>query len=399
MPNRSATLNRRVRRPLRLALALGALFVPAVALAACGGDSVPGNAVARIGDENITKDAFNHWMTIAAISTAGQSGADAAKTKVPQPPDFAECVAQKQKTQPKPAKGQPRTTDAQLKTQCEQEYESLRDQVMSFLISADWIQQEAAQQGVKLSDAEVKKQFEDTKKQSFPKEEDFQKFLKSSGMSQEDILFRVKLDALSNKLREKVTKGKDKVSQAQIQQYYDKNKARFAQPERRDLRIVLTKTEAQAQQAKQALENGQSWNAVAKQHSIDEASKEQGGRLLAVSKGQQEKALDDAVFAAKKGQLEGPVKTQFGWYVFEVSKVTPADQQSLEDAKPTIEQLLKSENQQKALDTFVKDFQKEWKDKTNCRDEFATQDCKNAPEQKTTATATTPAPAGVQTTP
>ena len=40
----------------------------------------------------------------------------------------------------------------------------------------------------------------------------------------------------------------------------------------------------------------------------------------------------EAVFAAKKGNVEGPVKTQFGWYVFEVEKITPASQQSLEEA-------------------------------------------------------------------
>ena len=49
------------------------------------------------------------------------------------------------KTAPKPAKGQPKTSDATYKSQCKQQYESLRDQVMQFLISASWINQEAAE--------------------------------------------------------------------------------------------------------------------------------------------------------------------------------------------------------------------------------------------------------------
>ena len=40
---------------------------------------------------------------------------------------------------------------------------------------------------------------------------------------------------------------------------------------------------------------------MAKTYSIDEASKAQGGKLPAVAKGQQEKALDNAIFTAKKG--------------------------------------------------------------------------------------------------
>jgi foldase protein PrsA len=379
--------------------ALGAFFVvAALGITACGGDNVPGNAVARVGDDSITKTTFNHWLNVAAISAQGQTNPGAkTKPQIPQPPDFTACIAQKKKTAPKPAKGQPEPTDASFKAQCKQEYEGLRDQVLQFLISAEWIQGEASDNDVKVTDKEVQKQFDQTKKQSFPKEADFQKFLKSSGMTMPDLLFRVKLDTLSNKLREKITKGKDKVTDKQISDYYAKNKKRFAQPERRDLRVVLTKTKAKADQARAAIASGQSWKTVAKKFSIDQASKAQGGSILAVAKGQQEPAFDKAIFAAKKGELKGPIKTQFGYYVFQVQKITPASQQTESQAKTTIRQLLASQNQQKALDDFVKDFRKKWKDKTKCRDGYITQDCKNAPKPKTN-TSTAP-PGAVQTVP
>src|SRR3954468_1412815 len=338
-------------------LALGAFFVPAALVAGCGG--VPGNAVATGDGNSIEKSEFDHWLNVAAKS-GGQASA-----AVPKPPEFTECIAQKRKTTPKPAKGQPKVTDSQLKTQCKQEYASLRDQVLQLLISFKWIEGEAKDLGVKVSDAEVKKQFETQKKASFPKDADYQKFLKTSGQSQSDIMMRVKLDVLSNKIRDKVTKGKDKVTDADVQAYYDKNKSRFAQPERRDLLVVLTKTQAKAEQAKAAIQAGQSFASVAKKYSIDQASKAQGGKLAGVAKGQQEKALDTAVFSAKKGKLVGPVKTQFGYYVFKVNKVMPASQQTLDQAKTTIKQLLGSQKQQKALDSFVKKFQKKWKSKTN----------------------------------
>ena len=218
--------------------------------------------------------------------------------------------------------GSQKPTDDQLKDQCEQEFDSLKQQVMQFLISAEWIQQEADARDIEVTDEEVQKQFEDQKNQSFPNEKDYQQFLKTSGQTEEDLLFRVKLDVLSNKVREEIIEGKGDVSDEDIEKYYDENKERFAQPERRDLNVVLTKTEAKANEAKQALESGQSFKDVAKEFSIDEASKSQGGKLPAVAKGQQEKAFDDAIFAAEKGELTGPVKTQFGWYVFEVDKVT-----------------------------------------------------------------------------
>ncbi len=392
-------------RKLSRFLALSAFFVVlAVALAACGGDSVPGNAVAKVGGETITKDTFNHWMRIAAISSAGGGQPNAPKTAaaVPDAPNFPRCIEEKRKSAPAPAKGQPKPTDATFKSQCQQEFDGLKQQVLQFLISSSWIQGEASDQGVKVSQSEVDKQFETTKKQSFPKPADFDKFLKSSGMTLDDIKYRVRLSTLSDALRKKVTKGKDTVSAQQISDYYDKNKARFSQPERRDLRLVLTKKAAQANAAKKALASGQTFTAVAKKFSIDQASKNHGGVLLAVAKGQQEKALDAAVFSAPKGALRGPVKTQFGFYVFKVQKITPASQQSLKDATATIKQLLASQNQQKALDAFVKDFRDKWMKKTNCAKDYVTQDCKNAPKPKTTTTAAggpTTAPPGSTTTP
>jgi foldase protein PrsA len=367
-------------------LALGAFFVPAAIFAGCGG--VPGNAVATVDGNSIEKSDFDHWMAVAA-KAGGQPAAVA-----PKPPDYAACVNQKRKTTPAPAKGQPKVTDAQLKAQCKQEYNALRDQVLQLLISFQWIEGEAKAQNIKVTDKEVRASFDKQKKQAFPKAADFAKYLKDSGYTEADILRRVRLDTLSNKIRAKVTKGKDAVSDAQIADYYNKNKQRFAQPERRDLRIVLTKDKAKAAQAKKALDSGQSFKSVAKKYSIDQASKAQGGKLPAVAKGQQEKALDTAIFKAKKGQLVGPVKTQFGYYVFDVTKITPASQQTLDQAKTTIKQTLASQNQQKALDTFVKSFRKRWKAKTDCSDAYRTQDCKNAPKPTPTPTAT--APTGAQ---
>jgi foldase protein PrsA len=353
-------------------LGLCALAATAAIATGCGG--VPGNAVAEVDGNSIERDSFDHWMQVAAKSS-GQPNA-----QVPVPPDYTACVDQKRKTTPKPAKGQPKTTDQQLKDQCKQEYEALRDQVLQLLVSFQWIQGEAEEMGIEVSDAEVKKSFDQQKKQSFPKDADYQKFLKDSGQSEQDIMLRVKLDLLSNKIRDKVIKGKDKVTDAQIQDFYDKNKERFAQPERRDLRIVLTKNRANANEAKSALDGGDSWKAVAREYSIDEASKSQGGKLPAQAEGTLEKALDEAVFDAERGEVSGPVKTQFGHYVFEVEKIQAASQQSLEQAKETIRQTLQSQNQQKALDAFVKDFRKKWKERTECRDGYETRDCKGTPD-------------------
>jgi foldase protein PrsA len=361
-----------LRRPaLLLALPL------ALSVAACGND-VPPNSVAKVDDSVIKRSEFDHWLGAAARGQQQAPGQPAAA--VPDPPDYAECVATKSK-QPV-AKGSEKPSKADLKAQCRQQYDALKGQVMQFLVSANWIELEAKERGIESTDKTVRKQFQQQKKQSFTNDKQYREFLKASGQTEADLLFRVELDYLSNEIRKKVVAGKGKVSDQDIQRYYDKNKKRFAQPERRDLAVVLTRNKAQAERAKSALEDGGSFKQVARRFSIDDASKSQGGKLPGIAKGQQEKALDDAVFAAERGELTGPVKTQFGWYVFEVTKVTPATQQSMADSKETIRNLIKSEREQKALDSFVKQFRKKYKEETACAEGFEVAECKNAPEAK-----------------
>ncbi len=303
---------------------------------------------------------------------------------MPDPPNYTKCVAAKAKA-PVP-KGVPKPDPKALKAQCVQEYTGLRDQTLQFLISSQWLTQEAAKRKITASDKEVQTTFQQQKKQSFPKEADYQKFLQTSGQSETDLLYRVKLSVLTNKLQQSIVKNKATVTDAQITDYYNKNKQRFAQPETRDLEVVLATKKPKAEAALKAVKSGQKWAAVAKKYSTDSASKSQGGKLPGVTKGQQEKTFDAAIFSAQKGKILGPIKTQFGFYVFRVTKITPAKQQTLDQVKTTIKNLLQSQGQQKALNDFVKDFQKRYKDMTNCAKGYIVDQCKNAPKKSTSTT-------------
>jgi foldase protein PrsA len=384
-----------VPRAFRITAALGAVLFAVVAFAACGG--IPGDAVVSVDGKSITKDTFKHWMSVASASSSASAGA---KPAVPVPPNYTACIAQAA-TAAKATKGAKTPSQKELKSQCETQYKSLQSEVLGFLISSSWVLGEASSLGVKVSDKEVKKQFEKIKTQQFPKAAEFQKFLTTSGQTVSDLLLRVKLNLLSSKIQQKIVKEKSKVSQAEIAKYYKENPKRFGVAEKRDLLIILTKTEAQAKSAKQEVESGKSFESVAKKVSIDPTSKSNGGKLPGVVKGQEEKALDAAVFSAQKGKLTGPVKTPFGYYIFEVQKITPGSQQTLKQAEASIKAQLTATHQQKALSTFVKEFKKKWQGKTECRAGYVVADCKGYKAPKTTSTASpaATAPASTATTP
>lgn len=389
-------------------LALLAAAGTALTLNACGG--IPGNAVVSVNGKAVTKATFHHWLGVAASSSAGAVPGQAAQSVVPEPPHYTACIAHLQATQTKPAKGQTAPTEAQLKSQCEQQYTTLKQEVLPFLISSEWVLGEAEERGIKVSDTEVQKKFNQVKNQQFPKEAEFQKFMTTTGQTISDLLLRVKLSMVTTKIQEKITKeaGK-KPSQKEISDYYEKHKSQYGQPESRNILVILTKTQAQAEKAKKEISSGKSFASVAKKSSID-PSKSSGGSVPSAIKGSQPKPYDEALFSAKPNVLSGPVKTSFGYYVFEVKKINPATQQTLAQVQSQIQQQLTTESQRTKFEAFSKNFKKKWESRTECRSEYLVKDCKGYKEPKVpttpnipvtpraTPTTTTPAVHGQTTT-
>jgi len=86
-------------------------------------------------------------------------------------------------------------------------------------------------------------------------------------------------------------------------------------------RHILVDTEELCNSLKQRIQSGESFADVAKEHSSCPSSKE-GGSLGTFSKGMMVPEFDDVVFTANIGEVQGPVKTQFGYHLIEVTMRT-----------------------------------------------------------------------------
>jgi foldase protein PrsA len=360
--------------------ALGAFFVVAIGLSACG-SGVPGNSVAVVAGNPITTQTFNHWIYVAAKGQSSQT--PGSPVIVPNdPPNFTSCIAQVRKQIPSLAK----TPDKTVRSDCSQLFTSLSSQVMDFLIKAYWYQAEAHKLGITVTNAQITAAFQTAKAQEFPKQAQFASFLSSTGQTLNDILYRVRVNQIFMKLSARFSKP---ISAAQIQAYYAAHASQFGTPESVNLNFVRTKTLAAANAAHAALAAGQSFKTVAKKYSQDAATKNNGGLLTGVTQGEEEAAFSKAIFEAPTGKLVGPVHGQFGYYVFEVSTVHQAKQVPLAKAETQIKQLL---NQQLQTSTQTKvDAQAKaaWFKKTTCRKLYAMADCSNYKAPKATTTAPT----------
>ena len=355
--------------------ALTVLAVAGAGLFADGG--APTDPVATVDGQVIELQAFEHWMTIAARSTGATNA-----TVPDRADDYRRCIATKRKALS--PKQRQKVTDTRLRTQCDREYAQLRDQVMQLLISFEWIDGEAALRGLTVTDVEVTQSFDKQKRQSFPKESEFQEFLKTSGQTVADIYQRVRLDLLSNKVRDHVVAGHGQISDQAIEQYYRRHRSSFVEPETRSVRIVLTERKAEAERARAELQRGASWKSVARRYSTDKETKRKGGKLPPLAEGTLENSFEKAVFRARKGRLVGPLRIGSGYYVLTVTKIERERQLSLSEVRETIRQMLESEAQQTALDVFVQDFTVRWRAKTECAEGYLTSDCRNGPTPEPT---------------
>ncbi len=83
-------------------------------------------------------------------------------------------------------------------------------------------------------------------------------------------------------------------------------------------RHILVETQEQCEELKQQIENGADFAELAAEHSQCPSGSD-GGNLGEFSPGQMVKEFDDVVFSAEVGVVQGPVKTQFGYHLVEVT--------------------------------------------------------------------------------
>ncbi|MBI3182969.1 MAG: peptidyl-prolyl cis-trans isomerase [Myxococcales bacterium] len=120
---------------------------------------------------------------------------------------------------------------------------------------------------------------------------------------------------------------------------------------------VVVATEEQARAVFDRLKKGAKMADEAR-HSLDPNSAARGGDLGVLTRGGMAAALADAVFAAKAGELVGPVKQELGWVVARVVTLSPADPAGFEKRKADIRRFAESQARSQARYHYTQQLRK-----------------------------------------
>jgi len=233
-----------------------------------------------------------------------------------------------------------------------------KQRLLDNIVNQKLVEQAAKDKGIKVSDADVQKQI-DQLRAGFKDQAQFDAALKSAGMTVDGLKTQIRNQLVTQKLIESLS-ASSKVSDSDIQAYYDKNKDQFLQKAAKKASQILFKPEdkATAEKVLAQVKAGDDFGALAKKYSVDTASASKGGDLgypTSAYVPEFQAALDKL----KKGQTTSAlVQTPFGWHIIRVTDERSAVQQPLAEVKTQIEQIIVQQRKADAYQTFLADLRK-----------------------------------------
>ncbi|CAM2880805.1 peptidylprolyl isomerase [Paenibacillus sediminis] len=217
------------------------------------------------------------------------------------------------------------------------------------MITQELVKQEADKAGIKVTEDDINKELAKMK-EGFGSDEEFKQAIENYyGMTYDQFKDQMKFQVEVRKLLEPQVK----VTDDQIKQYYEQNKASYNTPEQVKASHILVKTEAEAKQILQQLKSGADFATLAKEKSIDPGSKDKGGELGYFSRGDMVKEFEDAAFSTKVGEISGIVKSEHGYHIIKVEDHKPAHTATLEEKKAEIKDTLISQEVSNKYNTWI----------------------------------------------
>jgi peptidyl-prolyl cis-trans isomerase C len=176
-----------------------------------------------------------------------------------------------------------------------------------------------------------------------------------------EILARVedfKRAMVIDALLEEELRGKDEVSDSEVQKYYQENQDRFTEPREVRIRHIVVNSEPILKEVLMKLSKGEGFEKLASTYNIDK-SREDGGNLGYIRRGQLAPSFaqfEEAVFSLRrKGEVSEVVKTPYGYHLIELEDRRGTALRPFDQVREKIRFFLQSKKKQDAYLQYVKE--------------------------------------------
>lgn len=191
--------------------------------------------------------------------------------------------------------------------------ELLKEQLLEKIIMEKIIEKQTDEMDISVSDEEVEEKTEEYIKMTGG-EEDFNEFLKNNDLTKEYF---------SENLRKEILVNKHRSAFLDTVEITDKEARKFFEDNKEQLEVIkashiLVKTEEQAQEVLDKINDGEDFEELAKTLSVDKASGLIGGDLGYFTKGTRIPEFEEVAFSMEKGEISDIVKTEVGYHIIKL---------------------------------------------------------------------------------
>lgn len=241
--------------------------------------------------------------------------------------------------------------------------DEVRKALVEELVSELLIKDRADRLGISVSGDEVKDAVDRVKQQySITTEKQFEELLQKSGMNRGDMEARMRDQIITNKVFGHELRPREDLSDKELRERYDREKEHYRLPERAKLREIVILRPAGAMSAEaaskhatdlaQQARSGGDFAKLAQTYS-EAGSKDKGGDLGDVARGELLPDLDKAVFNATGGAVIGPIATKSGWHILKLEQRLPSEIPAFESVKDRLRKDASDETWQRDYRSYI----------------------------------------------
>jgi parvulin-like peptidyl-prolyl isomerase len=225
--------------------------------------------------------------------------------------------------------------------------------------------------GMGVSDQEVAQAVERLKAQyGIESEEEFATSLAQAGMTRLEMESRLRDTLRSNKLFARELRARSELTDRELRRRYEREQERYRRPERARVReiillipdttdsVIVERLETRAREAHERALKGEPFETLVAEYS-ESPSREEGGEIGVVARGELLPALDQAVFAADAGAVVGPIRTRFGFHLLRIDERIPSEIPAFDEIKERLRREESDAAFQRDLDAYLENLRKE----------------------------------------
>jgi len=209
------------------------------------------------------------------------------------------------------------------------------------LINRELQYQYAKAKDIKIEKEKIDAQLEKFKKR-FKSEKEYQAALDKEKSTKEQVRARIEKELLAQAAYTRNVTEPAKMSEPALKEYYEKNAAKFKQPESAKLRIISTTDEKKAQDILAKIKQGDDFGELA--YGLSEDSyRVKSGDIGYIHKGRMLPEIDAVGFKLKVGEVSDIIKAENNWFIIKVEDKKPEHQITFEETKAKLQKELEAE--------------------------------------------------------